>query len=179
MRALIEGLQSSYRLGPALPAVYQEDDFAQRLLAALDDVMAPILSTLDNLECYLDPWLAPADFVEWLAGWVGLALDENWPLERQRALVASAAELYRWRGTAKGLAYYVALYAGSSPTIEESGGITWSSQPGSPVPGSRRPAVRVRVRLRDPSPERTARVEAIVAAARPADVAFEVEVVPE
>ncbi len=177
MRALIPGLESPHRLGPALPALYQEDDFAQRLLAALDEVLAPIFCTLDNLECYLDPWLAPADFVEWLAGWVGLALDENWPIERQRALVSGAAELYRWRGTVKGLAAYVALYTGSEPTIEESGGISWSSQPGSPVPGTRRPAVRVRVPVSDPSPEKQARVEAIVAAARPADVAYEVEVV--
>ena len=177
MRGALEGLETPHPLGHQLPALYQEDDFAQRVLCALDDVMAPIYCTLDNLECYLDASLAPTDFVEWLAGWVGLALDENWPIERQRALVAGAAELYRWRGTVRGLAAYVAVYTGSDPTIEESGGISWSSRPGSPVPGTRRPAVRVRVPVPDPSPEKKARVEAIVAAARPADVAYEVEVV--
>ncbi|MDQ1374536.1 MAG: hypothetical protein QOJ09_1874, partial [Actinomycetota bacterium] len=84
-----------------LPALYQDDDFALRFTAGLDDVAAPALAVLDNLTAYFDPLLAPSDFLPWLAGWVGIALDENWPEARQRALVARAGELYRSRGTAK------------------------------------------------------------------------------
>ena len=65
---------------------------------ALDEVYAPIWSTLDNFESYLDPWLTPDDFLTWLAGWVVIALDESWDEERRRAIVARAVELYRMRG---------------------------------------------------------------------------------
>jgi phage tail-like protein len=64
---MIAGLGSPHPLGSGLPALYQEDDLAQRLLAALDEVLAPVISTLDNFDRYLEPSLAPLDFVEWLA----------------------------------------------------------------------------------------------------------------
>ena len=98
MRGPIDGLDTPHPLGAALPGLFQDDDFAQRFTSALDAVLSPVFCTLDNLEAYFDPTLAPRDFVAWLAGWVGLTLDENWPVERQRALIAEAAQLYRWRG---------------------------------------------------------------------------------
>jgi phage tail-like protein len=177
MRKAIEGLESPHPLGLALPALYQQDDFAQRLTSALDEVVAPIFWTLDNLDAYLDPGLAPADFVTWLAGWVGLALDENWPLERQRALVAQAADLYRWQGTARGLATHVALYTGAELDVVDSGGCGWSSTPGGAAPGNGDACVTVRVVAEDPGSIDRQRVEAIVAAAKPAHVRHEVEVI--
>lgn len=113
MRASIPGLISPHPLGATLPAMYVEDDFTQRLTAALDDVLAPILCTLDNLEHYLDPALAPADFVEWLATWVGATVDENWPDGRRRAAVAQASSLHRRRGTLKGLEAQLSLFTGA------------------------------------------------------------------
>jgi hypothetical protein len=50
---------------------------------------------------------------------VALSLDPNWPLERRRQLLRSAAELYRWRGTKRGLAEYLRIYTGSVPEISE------------------------------------------------------------
>ena len=45
-------------IGEQLPALYADDDFAQRFTAGLDTVLAPVFSTLDNLPAYLDPrWL--------------------------------------------------------------------------------------------------------------------------
>ena len=102
MRGMIAGLPSPHPLGASLPALYQEDAFAQRLTGALDEVLAPIFSSLDTLHAYLDPALAPDDFLEWLAGWVGVTLDETWPIERRRQLVADATQLYRSRGTVAG-----------------------------------------------------------------------------
>lgn len=177
MRGLLPGLVNPHPMTVALPGLYQDDDFAQQFVSAFDDALAPVLCALDNLEAYLDPWLAPADFVEWLAGWVGLALDETWPLERQRALVATAAQLFRWRGTARGVAGEVALYTGSEPEVVESGGANWSPTPGGPMPGSAERRLRVRVRVPDPAAVDRTRLDRIVAAAKPADVAHEVEVV--
>ena len=176
MRGLIDGLESPHPLGAALPGLFQEDGFAQRFTAAFDDVLAPVFCTLDNLEAYFDPRLAPRDFVTWLAGWVGLSLDENWPLERQRALIAQAAQLYRWRGTAKGLAAHVALYTGTEPEVVDSGGCQWSAAPGGSLPGSAEPSVTVRVRVPDPTAVDQRRIDAIVAAAKPAHVIHEIEV---
>ncbi len=150
---------------------------AQRLLSALDVVLSPVFCTLDNIESYFDPSLAPGDFVEWLSEWVGLSVDENWPLDRRRALVAEAARLYRWRGTARGLSAHVALYAGIEPEVEETGGVAWSPTPNAPVPGTAGHQVTVRLRTsRGTSVERE-RIEAIVAAAKPAHVTHRVEVV--
>ena len=61
-----------------LPAMFHDDDLSQRLCGGLDDVIAPVPATLDSFWAYLDPALAPVDFVEWLAGWVGLELDQTW-----------------------------------------------------------------------------------------------------
>jgi phage tail-like protein len=176
MRGLIDGLESPRPLGEALPALFQEDGFAQRFTAAFDEVLAPVFCTLDNLDAYFDPNLAPADFIAYLAGWVGLNLDENWPVERQRALIAQAAELYRWRGTTKGLAAHVALYTGTEPEILDSGGCESSKTPGAPLPGTAEHRVTVRVRVADPSSVDRRRIEAIVAAAKPAHVLHEIEV---
>ncbi|MGH9269114.1 MAG: phage tail protein, partial [Acidimicrobiales bacterium] len=103
MRGAVTGLPTPHPLTGFLPAVFQEDPFTVAFTAGLDEVLAPALLALDNLEAYIDPWVAPEDFVEWLAGWVGLVLDENWPLERRRAVIASAVAGFRHRGTVAGL----------------------------------------------------------------------------
>jgi phage tail-like protein len=118
---MVPGLVSPHPLGAALPALYQEDSFAQRLTGALDEVLAPIFASLDGLPAYLDPALAPDDFLEWLSGWVGVTLDETWPIERRRQLVADAAQLYRSRGTVAGLAAQVAIYTGGEVLVEDNG----------------------------------------------------------
>src|SRR5262245_2816280 len=174
---MIPGLGSPHPLGSGLPALYHEDDLAQRLLAALDEVLAPVVSTLDNLDRYLEPSLAPLDFVEWLAGWVGAAIDESWPAQRQRELVARTARLYRRRGTAGGIAEQVELATGGSVTVRDSGGVGWSTTPGAELPGTPRRRLAVRVAVGDPAAVDQRKVEALVAAAKPAHVSHQVEVV--
>jgi phage tail-like protein len=157
--------------------VYFEDNFAQRLTAGLDEVIAPVFATLTNLSAYVDPKVAPVDFVEWLAGWVGLALDQTWPADRQRALIHQAADLYRLRGTAKGIAAHVALYLQIEPEIEETGGAAWSPVPNGPIPGDAVPSLKVRVRVADPASVNVQRLDAVVRTAKPAHVPHEIEVV--
>jgi phage tail-like protein len=173
-RAPDEALTNPFPIAHRLPGVYQEDKFAQRLCAALDDVWAPLLWVLDNRDAYLDPALAPTDFVVWLASWVGLAIDERWTLEKRRALVADAARLYQWRGTARGVGELVRLYSGADAEVIDSGGTTWSGQPGGEFPGDATP--QLVVRLPPELQAELAHVDAIVAAAKPAHVAHVVEV---
>lgn len=142
-RGLVRDLPSAAPLTSTLPAVFQEDDFAQRFTSALDEVLAPVFSTLDNLHAYVDPDLVPSDFLWWLAGWVGITLDENWSQERQRAFVAQAAEIFAKRGTARGLAAEVELYTGALPEITENGAVGWSAHPDGTLPGDAQPLVVV------------------------------------
>lgn len=178
-RGLIEGLETPHPLARYLPGVYEEDDFARRFTLAFDESLAPVFCALDNFSSYLDPQLAPADFLDWLAGWVGLALDDRWPVERRRALVARAVLLYRRRGTVAGLAEHVELFTGECPQIVESGGTAWSVTPASPMPGT--PGGRLTVRLRPRGPARVdvPGLEALVRSATPAHVVAEVEVATE
>ena len=160
----------------ALPGPFQDDDFARRLVGVFDQQLASVFLTLDNLADYLDPRLAPEDFVDWLAGWLGLPVDREWPLERRRALVAEAAGVVRSRGTLGGLARQIELLAGAPVEVSDSGGVGYSTVAAGPLPGSPRAEVRVRVGLEDP--DAIARVRALVDAERPAHVLATVEVLP-
>ncbi len=69
MRGLIEGLPSPRPIGALLPAVLQEDEFCQRMMGALDEVLAPLFTTLDCFDSYLDPgWPRPTSSTGWPAG---------------------------------------------------------------------------------------------------------------
>lgn len=178
MRGGIEGLETPHPLGSLLPALYQEDNFAQRFTAALDEVLAPVLSSLDNRAAYFDAQFAPSDFLAWLAEWVGVVLDETWPIERQRELVARAGQLHAWRGTRRGLAEHVELFTGEVPEVEDSGGTSWSATPGGRLPGRQGAEVTVRVRVSNPDDVDRARLDAVVRDAKPAHVAHRIELVP-
>lgn len=112
----------------ALPALYREPEegFVRQFTEALDAVLAPVFCTLDNLSDYFDPKVAPEDFLDWLAGWVGLELYERWPPELRRKLVAEAVDLHQKRGTKSGVERIVEIFAGveRGVTIEESGGVS-------------------------------------------------------
>jgi phage tail-like protein len=177
MRGAIDGLASPHPLGAALPALYQEDELTQRMLGALDSVLAPVLATLDNLDCYLDPALAPDDFVDWLAEWVGALVDETWPAERRRAMVARMVTLYRRRGTVGGLREHLELATGGEVEVTDNGAVSWSPGPESPLPGTPEMFLRVRIRVDDPSSTDRAELERLLVAARPAHVPYELEVV--
>jgi phage tail-like protein len=141
-RGAVEGLETPTPILASLPAFYQEYDFTSRFTLAFDDGLSPVVLTLDNLDAYVDPALAPSDFVLWLAEWVGFPLAETWPLEQSRRLISQAVELYRWWGTVRGLRSLLTAHIGIEPEIVETGGVTWSSTPGA-QPGDQ-PAPRPR-----------------------------------
>ena len=176
MRGIIPGLPSPRPIGSGLPSMYQEDELCQRLTTAFDVALAPVFTTLDCFDTYLDPRVAPEDFVDWLASWVGIDIDETWTLERRRQLVTDAVALYRVRGTAIGLAAHIRLYTGASPELEESGGCGWSETADSALPGSSDPHVIVRLEVPDPSSVNATTVNRIVADSRPAHLPYGVEI---
>lgn len=177
-RAAVPGLPSRYPIGEQLPALYADDDFAQRFTAGLDTVLAPVFATLDNLPAYLDPRVTPADFLAWLASWVGAADDPQWPVELRREAVVRAVELHRWRGTRRGLVEGLRLALGVHAEVTGDGGAAWSSAAGADLPPEppSEPLVRV-------WPGREARVDVdrvreIVRAMCPVHTVCRVEVLP-
>jgi phage tail-like protein len=128
-RGTARGLPVAQTIVSQLPGIYQDGMFIREFTGGLDEVLAPVVATLDCLHAYVDPTVAPADFVTWLGGWVGVALDEDWPLDRRRRFVAAAADLYARRGTSNALADEVAIYSGGRATVGDPGGVFTSRAP--------------------------------------------------
>ena len=166
-----------------LPSAYQLDDFTGRFLLIFESVLGPIEQTIDTLASYFDPRLAPRELLPWLAGWVGIELDENWPLERQRQLILWAATLYRLRGTRRGLRQHLRIYTGRTPHIVENfdgmrvgqdAALGVSTLVGSEAP--RPHSIRVTVFADDPSSVDERVVRHIIEFQKPAQVAYTFEI---
>ena len=175
-RGRVEGLESPRPIAPTLPAVFQEDELTLQLVAAFDELMAPVFVTLDSLEAYVDPGLCPDDFLDWIASWIGLVPDENWTVERRRRLASRAVPVYRLRGTVAGLIGHVELLFGERPEVIDSGGVAWSITPGADLPGSPEPRVTVRVGVPRDVRVDFDRLQALIGAETPAHVISELEV---
>jgi phage tail-like protein len=160
-----------------MPSIFQEDFVIGRFCAGLDEVIAPALATLDCLDAYMSPNLAPEDFLEWLATWVGATIVEDWPSDRKREVVATAAALHRRRGTVAGLREELELYTGGRVEIEETGGVGVSTTPRGALPGQAPARLQVRITVTDPSSGQGRLIDAIVAASKPAHVEHDVEVI--
>lgn len=146
-----------------LPAIYREDDFLGRFLKVFQDILSPVESALDNLHYYFDPLMAPEEFLAWLASWIDLALDENWPIGKRRQLIRAGAELYRWRGTKRGLREYLRIYTGVEPEIVEH------------FAGSEKGPYHFEVvlLLKDPAALDERRVRQVITAEKPAHTTYE------
>jgi phage tail-like protein len=176
-RGAIDGLGVPYSIGELLPGVYQEHLFTMQFTAAFDDVLAPVISTLDCLDAYVDPLLTPPDFLEWLASWVGALVDENAPEARCRDLVARAVDLHRRRGTIRGLREHLEVLTGGRVEINDSGGTVASVTPGASLPGQAVPRLAVRVSGAAWDVPK-ALLDAAVAHSKPAHVVHVVDVRP-
>ena len=102
-----------------LPAIYRDDALMGQFLLIFESIMMPVEHVIDSITSYFDPIIAPRPFLSWLASWLDLALDPDWPEDRCRELVKAAAQLYRWRGTKWGLSEYIRIYTGIEPEIHE------------------------------------------------------------
>ena len=172
-----ERLVSAHPLLPTLPGLYREDVLTQAICTAVDDLLAPILSCLDNYASYLDLDLAPEHSLGWLSGWVGIELDPGLPPERRRELLRAVSALQGWQGTARGIALAVESLLGLPTEVVETGGAAWSRDPTDPLPGEPVPALVVRVFPDDPDDLDLDRLEGVVEALKPAHVMHRVQIV--
>ena len=110
-----------------LPAIYRRSDAVGRNLVR--DVCFLFEHMFDSVEVNLndgwrfyDPHVTPTEFLTWLSGWTAFSLDLDWPEAQKRALIKRAVDLYRIRGTKRGIALFLRLFTGHEPDIEEN---TW------------------------------------------------------
>jgi phage tail-like protein len=177
VRGLTEGQINPLPVADRLPGVLLTDEVVQDLCGALDDVLTPIVLTLDCLPAYFDPITTPKDMITWLADWMGLRLDPRQSLAQQRHLLRKTAKLLRWRGTVRGLRDAVEFATGVVPEIIEPGGTEWSERPDTPLPGTGSNEVIVRLRVADTRRISVRRLTEVVAAVTPAHIRYSVEVV--
>ena len=176
MRGTTPGLATPHPLSGTLPAMLGQDDFVLRLCTGLDDVLAPVFASLDSFPAYLDPRTTPEDMLAWLAAWIGVELQAGESPERCRQRVVAGAEMMGRRGTARGVAAAVESVFGVVPEIVESGAAAWSAQAGSAMPGSPGARMIVRLRVPDAAAVDLVRLDALVAAVKPAHVVHQIEV---
>jgi phage tail-like protein len=177
VRGIVPGLQSPHPLIELMPATFAEDDLMVRLTEAFDEVLSASLASLDCITAYLDPRLAPADFLELLACWLGVALDDTWPSHWRRDAVLHAVELHRGRGTAAGLQWHLDLMTDGRAQVVDDGGVSWSTTPQAETPD---PSTALVVLVsRELSDAEVAAVADVVAMAKPAHLPHVVQVVED
>ncbi len=157
-----EGPASRYLLD--LPALFHDGDFLGRYLLLFEAVWEPLEARQDHLEMYFDPHTCPEPFLRWLAGWLGVALQDHWPEARRRRLLAEAMDLYRWRGTRYGLTRMLEVCTGLPAEVTE--------DPETPF------VFRVRVRLPAGGGVDRQLLEELVRAHKPAHAGYVLEVQP-
>jgi phage tail-like protein len=106
-----------------LPRVLSQEPeaagFLGRFLAPLAGLLADLDARARLRHALLDPRSAPEDALAWLAGLLGMVLDERWPVRVRRHVIAEAMALFRSRGTLAGLERFVQIVAGVKPVILE------------------------------------------------------------
>jgi phage tail-like protein len=97
-----------------LPAFYQKDpvskSFLERFLSLFESVLFDFDFTIDHLSRFFDAGGTPPEFLPWLASWLSISIDENWPEVKRRLFIQKAVELYKKRGTREGLEETLDLY---------------------------------------------------------------------
>lgn len=138
----------------------RNQDFLARMLLVFESIWEPLEHRQDHIAMYFDPRTCPAELLPWLGAWLDLTLDPHWPEERRRALLTEAMELFRWRGTAYGLARIIEVSTGLVPVI---------SDDADPF------VIRVRVAIPADSGVRREVIEDLIRAHKPAHVGYVLE----
>lgn len=95
-----------------LPTVYQEVEVIHRFIKIFEQAFDPVVNSFNAMWAHLDPLTSPQALLPFLAHWVDWPIDTRFDLTQQRQLIRRAVEIYRWRGTRKGLRFYLHLYTG-------------------------------------------------------------------
>ena len=106
-----------------LPAIYQENpvskEFLERFLSIFETASDDLENKISHIYKYFDPDTVPQNFLNWLASWLNVALEEDWNEEKKRQLIREAYSLYKQKGTLSGLKRLIEIYTGKKPELLE------------------------------------------------------------
>jgi len=115
-RDVVSLLVATRGYGQFLPEVYSRGvqsetegpgvsraDFLRRFLLLFQTLSHPVESRVASRDRVVDPVLMEARFLPWLASWLDFTLDERIPVTRRRIFLRRAVELFKWRGTDRGI----------------------------------------------------------------------------
>jgi len=120
--------QAFHKTGPS------GEHFLREFLWIFHHTFADLERTLNKLHLHFDPLETPLEFLPWLASWVALSIDQEWPEPKKRRLIQQAIGMYSLRGTVQGLKIFLHIFTGVEPKIMEN---RW------PYPGFRVGKVRI------------------------------------
>lgn len=179
-----------------LPAIYRRSDAVGRnvvrdICFIFEHMFSSVEEKLDVGDSFYDPHECPPEFLHWLASWTAMVLDLDWPDEKKRAIVKRGVDLYRLRGTRRGLALFLTLFTGHEPQISENewpfrgfrvGGearIAIDSVILPPVDLAHCLVVRMPIKFNDVTPEMVIRVHEIIQREKPAHTHYYLEFAEE
>jgi len=93
-------------------------DFLRRFLLVFQTLNHHTVSRVAGRAGIVDPVRADPKFLPWLGSWLGFTLDERIPVTRRRIFLRRAVELFRWRGTVRGICEMVKTLTGLTVTIQ-------------------------------------------------------------
>ncbi len=139
------------RLRGSLPEIYEDGDFGMRFLFGLEQVLDPIIATLDSLPALFHAELAPDHALAGLAAWLGVEDVEGLPPGARREALRRAGELGRLRGTRAGLQLALEVFYPHTPMrIDDNGSVRVVAEPGPPADA---PAASFSVFVDEPLPD--------------------------
>ena len=103
-----------HQLLNALPRTFstvdEQADFLHGFLTPAEGMLHDLDAAAAGRSVLVDPRTAPGEMLAWVASLAGLVLDQRWPEQARRELVAEAYQLYARRGTAAALERILELY---------------------------------------------------------------------
>jgi len=138
LRAEYPGHDYLRRIPRTLSSEPQAGSFLQRYLAPLAGAIAGLDRKALLRHVLLDPDATPEEVLPWLAGFLGLVLDERWSMHARRQAVREAVWLFRFRGTVRGLLHFIRIVTGVNPIIIEKFRLRGGGVVGEPVAHSSR-----------------------------------------
>ncbi len=91
-------------------------DFLGRFLANFESVLTPLEDQIASSWLLTDPRKTPDSALDWLGSWIGVAYEPWYPVSQRRAYLQNAPELFRARGTLRGLQLALDIATGGGVT---------------------------------------------------------------